>query len=50
MAEGALFDHCCTAGGYFTAGGELSKPSLHMRPGLTTGIRSLAMSFQLVVA
>lgn len=48
--EGAVLDVCCGSGGYFCDGGELQKPTLHVRPGLVDGLRCISTSFQVALA
>ena len=48
--EGAMLDVCCGSRGYFADGGELQKPTLHVRPGLVDGLRCISTSFQVALA
>ena len=48
--EGTMLDVCCGSRGYFADGGELQKPTLHVRPGLVDGLRSISASFQVALA
>lgn len=48
--EGAILDVCCGSRGYFSDGGELQKPTLHVRPGLVDGLRCISTSFQVALA
>ena len=50
VLEGTALDVCCTRSPYYADGGALVTPSLHVRPGLVEGLRSLCGAFQLVLA